>query len=136
MDSFPEVKFKLSEEKTTKDSGIKQFLFTVNSKKGKEKFEKFFSELLEDDCWGLKIGEEIIFNLYKENTWNEIIDINIKREQLVKLPNSILSRIYFQEMKGFKIEFYMAKGPTRKIVLTYNGESWVLDYYIEKEDFV
>lgn len=160
MGSFPEIKFKLSEKETKEDLEITQFLYNVKSQNGKKKFEKFFSKLLNGDCWGLQINKETIFSNYyqmnsedvdftsyfhnkKEKTidhdkinWNTIISNKIKYDYLSKNYKNILDDIYVYEIEGTKISVYISTGPARKVVLTYKNESWIIDSYIEIKDFV
>ena len=114
MSLFVDINVKLSEEKATEDSGIKQFLFQVKTNAGKKKFDKFIADQLNDDCWGFVINNETVFNSYNEEGWNQIIDNKIKRDYLINNIDKVLSRIYTDKLYGSTLRIYMANGPAKE----------------------
>lgn len=132
MRPFPKTPFKLTDAEV---EGKFDIIINVNTKKGKNKFEKIIKDLIDDDCWGLSIDNQVIFNSYhsyKTKNWNDIITDNIKRDSFYKNLNYFLDFIYTgDDMNGTTLDIYMALNPTRKLHYTYKDQSWNLKYYSE-----
>lgn len=136
MNNLPEVNIRLTEAQATRDSGIKHFLFDVTTKEGKTDFNTFFSELVDNDCFALVVCNEIIFNNYGVINISEKLSNYIKIKHIIEKPEVILNTFYFDVPVSNVIEMYIANNPTRKIVLTYNQNTWNVDYYIDTVNFV
>ena len=93
-------------------------LFPITSRETYETFLKEFTDCIRENCWQLCLNEITLFNLYKEDTKNDII----VRDHLLECPYCLIDLILLRA-EDSSLVLYMVGTTPWCIIMNYTAQT-------------
>jgi hypothetical protein len=112
--NFPLVDFPFDNDEMSREYEIdfSTYLYygpTVDSQSYKN-LEKLIQNFVGEDCWGLTIDDEVLFNNYQKKSIRNIVLDNVVRERIIDNPHVNLLVHIFRGNRDARIRIYMFGG--------------------------
>jgi len=102
-----------------------------------DKFTKEIKDHLENDCWALTINNEVLFNGFAEQTFNEFMLDHMKRDALINNVHGALLVKINRENKPVIGRIYMCGRDGYVFVFEYKPDTKLyVTYYLKTAGYV